>query len=987
MLLVLPKNQINLGVVIRMKEDIVKVIQKILDGDEAAFAFLVKKYEKQVHALAWLKIPDYHIAEEITQDTFLKAYENLHSLRKPKHVESWLYVITNRLCLNWIRNNKTRFQTIQSIDDMSMEEIEEAYYRLYETEQSERKSKANRRKIVKNLLAKLPESERTVLSLYYISEMTYKEISKFLGVSENTIKSRIHRALKRLKSKEYLLDSEFINSIQLSTDLTDSIMRQIADIDPTPPTAKPILPWAAFGTATLVILLLLGSMNQYFTHFQKPYSFEALSQPTIDIVESPIHIDTVSIPTLQRRIGNGDMDSQNQGLGTTVSNEDLASNLQDNAFNALVAPWTPVNGPQTSHQARIFKASDNIYAVSRTSIYRLTEDGTSWMNINANVPFNMYRSPITEYRDVMYAVSTDEIFASKDEGETWHSFCSRPEGDAVGLIINGDTPDNFSLFLALKDEGLFRSNDAGKKWVALNTGLAGETITAVASVGNTLFIGTDRNLHRLKSGLWKEIPLDPSKTVHSMAVSENNLYVVTGPDFLSVEIFKAGSPDEMSRKVFHSADSGSSWIEITPKDETFVKRPLYTGPTEISAAQKTIFVLSMPAFQSEDGGETWTNLGMDMNLFPTEYPSIFATNAYTFFKVGTSGMLRTIDGGETWHPFTDGMVKSMVLDMVAFNNSFYVYTGSGFFKSDDNGNSWEDVHIDYRGFIPKIIEKNPQKANYFTNSKLICTNNNLYAIISQQDELRIFRLRDDGVLSLIHRIPSSELWVNAEDLDHKDLLVLERQPMVSSFAVSGNTFYAEYRRKLLKWTLGSINTVDTGLTDLNTKTDNLYDRGTKLAASGTTVYMGKRDGKLFESTDSGNSWQDITLNIPYRFTNIKDMLFVDATVYIATDIGVLTSHTGEHWLMLSDSIGKQIIVEMLTTDGSNLFGAGNMGAYRLEPSGRWKQIIHNIPDKVVSLSANTDKLYIGTEKRGIFHVSLKDDTSDEAMTSTLRTIR
>ncbi len=972
-----------------MSDSNAKLIQRFLDGDESAFTELVKKHQTKVHVIAWRIIGDYHFAEEIAQDVFLQVYGKLHTLKNPKRFDGWIYVITNNRCKNWIKRNKTEYQFIE---DTPVEEIEEYSINQYESEQlkdTEEEIK-HRREIVKKLLDTLPESERTVMNLYYFGGMTTKEISKTLGVSLNTIKSRIRRARNRLKSKEDLLDSEFINSIQLSTDLTESIMRRIADIDPTPPIAKPILPWTAFGTATLVILLLLGSMNQYFMHFQKPYSFEALSEPTIDIVESPIHIDAVSIPTLQRRIGNGDMDSQNQGFGTTISNEGLASNLQDNPFNALAAPWTPVNGPQTSPQARIFKASDNIYAVSRTSIYKLTEDGASWMNVNANAPFNMYRSPITEHRDVMYSVFTDEIFASKDAGETWNSFCSRPEGDAVGLIINGDTPDNFSMFLTLKDEGLYRSDDAGEEWVALNNGnngLSGETITAVASVGNTLFIGTNRNLHRLKSGLWKEIPLDPSKTVHSMAVSENNLYVVTGPDFLSGEIFKAGSPEEMSRKVFHSADSGFSWMEITPKDETFFKRPLYTGPTEISAAHKTIFVLSMPAFQSEDSGETWTNLGMDMNLFPSESPSILATDAYTFYKVGTSGMLRTIDGGETWHPFTDGMVKSDVLDMVTFNNSFYVYTGSGFFKSDDNGNSWENIQIDYRGFMPKIIEKNPQIANYFTNSKLICTNNALYAIIPQQNELRIFRLRSDEVLSLIHRIPSSELWVNTEDLDHKDLLVLERQPTVSSFAVSGNTFYAEYRRKLLKWTLGSINTVDTGLTDLNVKTDNLYDRGTKLAASGTTVYMGQRDGKLFESTDSGNSWQDITPNIPYRFANIKDMLFVDATVYVATDMGVLTLHTGEHWIMLTGSIGTQIIVEMLATDGSILFGAGDKGAYRLELSGRWKQIIHNIPDKVVSLSTNTDNLYIGTEKRGIFHVSLKDDSSDETITSSLQTFR
>lgn len=174
---------------------------------------------------------------------------------------------------------------------------------------------------------------------------------------------------------------------------------------------------------------------------------------------------------------------------------------------------------------------------------------------------------------------------------------------------------------------------------------------------------------------------------------------------------------------------------------------------------------------------------------------------------------------------------------------------------------------------------------------------------------------------------------------------------------------------------------------MSLKVDNMYDRGTKLAASATTVYMGKRDGRLFQSTDSGNRWQDITPNIPYRFTDIKDMLFVDSTIYIATDKGFLTSHTGEHWLMLTDNIGTQIIIDMLATNGSNLFGAGEMGTYSLEPIGRWKQIVDNIPDKVVSLSANPDNLYIGTEKRGIFHVSLKDDSSDETITTTLRTIR
>ena len=65
-----------------MKNDDIELLQRILDDDEAAFAELVNKYQKQVHALAWRKIGDFHIAEEITQDTFLRVYQRLHTRRK-----------------------------------------------------------------------------------------------------------------------------------------------------------------------------------------------------------------------------------------------------------------------------------------------------------------------------------------------------------------------------------------------------------------------------------------------------------------------------------------------------------------------------------------------------------------------------------------------------------------------------------------------------------------------------------------------------------------------------------------------------------------------------------------------------------------------------------------------------------------------------------------------------------------------------------------
>ncbi|MDE0397336.1 MAG: sigma-70 family RNA polymerase sigma factor, partial [Candidatus Poribacteria bacterium] len=168
------------------------------------FSVLVQKYQKSVHALVWRKIGDFHHAEEITQDTFLQVYKKLPTLKDPHQFTRWLYVIANRLCIDWMRKKKL---TVQSIEDTPMAEIEKSAYTRYLSEQRQIEISERRREIVKKLLAKLPESERTVVTLYYLGEMKVKEISKFLGISVSTINTRLHRARKRLQASETFLTS------------------------------------------------------------------------------------------------------------------------------------------------------------------------------------------------------------------------------------------------------------------------------------------------------------------------------------------------------------------------------------------------------------------------------------------------------------------------------------------------------------------------------------------------------------------------------------------------------------------------------------------------------------------------------------------------------------------------------------------------------------------------------------------------------------
>ena len=322
-----------------MGKDDVQLIHSVLSGDDEAFSILVQRYQKSVHALAWRKIGDFHYAEEITQDTFLQAYKKLPTLKDWNQFAGWLYVITNNLCTDWLRKKRP---AMQSLGDASVKAIDKLTYERYILEQREREATERRHEIVKQLLEKLPESERTVVTLYYLGEMTTKEIGKFLGVSVNTITSRLQRARERLQASDERLINETLGGWQLSGNLLENIMRQIADIKPiSPPTGKPLVPWMALGTATVLVILLLGASHQYLARFQRPYSFEAQSEPTIEIIEAPVVLNTVARPALRNQPGQANTPNENNRVGSQVSEKVSIPTAPENFPNLLTSNTIP----------------------------------------------------------------------------------------------------------------------------------------------------------------------------------------------------------------------------------------------------------------------------------------------------------------------------------------------------------------------------------------------------------------------------------------------------------------------------------------------------------------------------------------------------------------------------------------------------------------------------------------------------------------------
>ncbi len=256
--------------------DDVQLIHAVLSGDDSAFNILVEKYEKIVHALVWQQIGDFHYAEEITQDTFLRAYQKLSTLKDPSRFSNWLYKIATNCCRNWLREQKRKNQS-QSLEVTPMAEVARSNYDRYVSEQREAEATEHRLEIVKKLLDKLPEGERKAMVLYYLGEMTTAEVGKFLGVSVEAVRLRLSRARKRLQEEEELLIQEVLGGVQISSSIKQNIMRRVVDMKPTSsPKMKPSLPWVTIGAALVVATLFFLSVsnfgNPYLAYFQKLYS-------------------------------------------------------------------------------------------------------------------------------------------------------------------------------------------------------------------------------------------------------------------------------------------------------------------------------------------------------------------------------------------------------------------------------------------------------------------------------------------------------------------------------------------------------------------------------------------------------------------------------------------------------------------------------------------------------------------------------------------
>ena len=232
------------------------IIHKCLTGDTAAFGLLVDKYKASVYALAYAKLGNFHDAQDITQEVFLKAYQKLRTLKHWDKFLSWLYAITSNMCKDFLRAKAKRpdAEYIADQDTARLEQRSLASHHQNEVYQS-----------LHETLAMLPEIHRQVLTLHYLGGMSCREIGQFLGVSPHAIAMRLNRARSKLKKEMLtLMDTHFAQQ-KLNPAFTFNIVEVIkrTRIQPNPQT--PLIPvgFAALSLLALTLLCLTVPFDQF----------------------------------------------------------------------------------------------------------------------------------------------------------------------------------------------------------------------------------------------------------------------------------------------------------------------------------------------------------------------------------------------------------------------------------------------------------------------------------------------------------------------------------------------------------------------------------------------------------------------------------------------------------------------------------------------------------------------------------------------------
>jgi RNA polymerase sigma factor (sigma-70 family) len=195
------------------------LVERACQGDLESYSPLVKRYSNAVYAIAYSVIGDFHDAQDIAQEVFVKAWHNINRLKDKRKFGSWLFTITKRLSIDWLKKVD---KTWDPLDDAT--HISDSFSVEERVEVRERKN------VVWNALNTLDEKYRQVIILYFISGFNTREISNYMKISVSSVESRLRRSKQKLKEELVELIQETLPNQKLGKEFEQRVVKRITGV-------------------------------------------------------------------------------------------------------------------------------------------------------------------------------------------------------------------------------------------------------------------------------------------------------------------------------------------------------------------------------------------------------------------------------------------------------------------------------------------------------------------------------------------------------------------------------------------------------------------------------------------------------------------------------------------------------------------------------------------------------------------------------------
>jgi RNA polymerase sigma factor (sigma-70 family) len=196
-----------------------ELVRRTLQGDTTAFGTLVERYKQAVYGVCVSLLGDFALAQDLAQEAFLKAFQHVHRLAMPERFGNWLCIIARNECLLYLRQVHATEASGHAFYDQAcsgqahLVPVEQQQELRHQQDYHERLGAA-----ALQALQTLSEKNRQVITLYYLSGYSLKELGALLGISPTTAKMRLHRARQHLRKEAITMVENALTQQQLGPD-------------------------------------------------------------------------------------------------------------------------------------------------------------------------------------------------------------------------------------------------------------------------------------------------------------------------------------------------------------------------------------------------------------------------------------------------------------------------------------------------------------------------------------------------------------------------------------------------------------------------------------------------------------------------------------------------------------------------------------------------------------------------------------------------